>query len=120
MAVKNAKMVGKLFWQKVAAYFVYALRVKNFVEITLPHTVSEINTFLYFTQKFNMAAKSGGKKLFSKKLPVDSADTQWVKNFIEIAVSHSVSKINSFLHITQKFKTAGKIGGKTVFGKSCH
>ena len=29
-------------------------------------SVSEINTFLHFTQKFKMAAKSGGKKIFEK------------------------------------------------------
>ena len=34
-----------------------------------------------------MAAKSGGKTLFCKKLPVYSVDTLWVKNFVEIALS---------------------------------
>ena len=43
------------------------------------------------------------EKDFCEKLPVDSADTLWVKIFVEIALSHSISKINAFLHLTQKF-----------------
>ena len=35
------------------------LRVKNFVKINLSHTVSEINMYWRFTQKFKMAAKNG-------------------------------------------------------------
>ena len=42
------------------------LQVRNFVEIALSHTVSEINAPLRFTQKFKMAAKSGGKATFEK------------------------------------------------------
>ena len=34
---------------------------------------------------------------FCKKLPVDSADTLWVKIFVEIALSRSVSEINAYL-----------------------
>ena len=37
------------------------LQVKNFVEIAQSGTVSEINAFLPFTQKFKMAAKTAGK-----------------------------------------------------------
>ena len=55
-----------------------ALRVKKFIKITLSRTISEINALLHFTQKFKMAAKSGGKAIFCEKLPVDSADTMRV------------------------------------------
>ena len=55
---------------------------------------------------------------FWGKSPVESADTLWVKNLVEIALSCSVSEINPFLCITQKFKMATKSGGKTIFGKS--
>ena len=89
--------------------------VKNFVEIALSCSVSEINAFLRFMQQFKMATKSGGKTNFE---PGDSADTLWVKNFIEIALSCSVSEINVFLCLTQKFKMAGKSGGKTTFEKT--
>ena len=50
--------------------------------------------------------------------PIDSADTLWVKNFVEITLSLSVSKINGFLCLTQKFKMVAKSGRKTIFGKS--
>ena len=48
-----------------------------------------------FIQKLKMAAKSGGKKI-ARKSPVYFADTLWVKNFIKIALSRTVSKINVF------------------------
>ena len=41
-----------------------------------------------------------------------------VKNIVEITLSRSVSKINGFLCLTQKFKMAAKSGRKTIFGKS--
>ena len=50
------------------------LPVQIFFEIALSRTVSKINALLCFTQKFKMAAKSGGKAIFAKKSPVDSAD----------------------------------------------
>ena len=61
-----------------------------------------------------MAAKRGGKTFFffNKIMPVDSADTLWVKNFVEISLSLSISEINCFM---QKFKVATKSGGKTIF-----
>ena len=59
------------------------------------------------------------KNNFWGKLPEDSADTLWVKNFVEIALTRSVSEINTFLRLTQKFKMAAKSGGKTIFAKSC-
>ena len=43
-----------------------------------------------------MVAKSGGKNDFWEKSPVDSANSLWVKNFVEIAIPRSVSEINAF------------------------
>ena len=34
---------------------------------------------------------------FGENLPVDSADTLRIKNFVKIAVAHTVSEINAFL-----------------------
>ena len=51
------------------------LRVKNFVEIALSRSISEINRFLCFMQKLKTAAESGGENTFCEKMPVDSADT---------------------------------------------
>ena len=44
---------------------------------------------------------------FFEKSPVDSADTLQVRNFVETALSHTVSKINALLRFMQKFKMAG-------------
>ena len=40
------------FWEKSPIDSTNTLKVKHFVEITLSHTVSEINVFLHFMQKF--------------------------------------------------------------------
>ena len=42
------------------------LRVKNFVGIALSRSISEINGFLRFTQKFKIAAKVAGKQFLQK------------------------------------------------------
>ena len=70
-----------------------------------------------------MVAKSDGKTVLQKS-PVDSSNTMWVKNFVEISLSCSVSEINAFFafyasrSVSEKFKMAAKSGGKTIFGKS--
>ena len=65
--------------------------------------------FFCFMQKFKMATKSG-----RKTMPVDSAATLWVKNFIEIALSRSISEVVFFASKFEKFKMAAKSGGKTI------
>ena len=90
------------FWEKSPVDSADNLRVKNFMEIALSRSISEINGLLRFTQKFKMAAKSGGKTIFVKRAsrlcryPAD-------KKFVGIALSRSVSEINTFLWFTQKF-----------------
>ena len=106
------------FWGKSPVESSYTLWVKNFVEIALFRSVSEINAFLCLAQKYTISAKSGGKTFFGEKLPVEFSYTLWVKNFVEIALSRFVSEIKAFLCFTQKFKIAAKSGGKTIFGKS--
>ena len=77
--------------------------------------------FLFFFA-FYVEIQNGHQKWqendFWEKSPVDSADNLWVKTCVEIALSRSVSKINTFLHLMQKFKMAAKSGGKTIFAKS--
>ena len=71
---------------------------------------------------FNAEIQDGCQKWrennFCEKSPVDSADTLRVKNFVEIALSHSIIEINMFWHLRQKFKMAAKSGGKMIFEKS--
>ena len=43
-----------------------------------------------------MVAKNGRKNIFGKKVADDSVNTLGLKNFIEIALSHTISKINMF------------------------
>ena len=55
---------------------------------------------------------------FCKMSPVYSAVTLRVQNFVEIALSRTVSKKNALLHFTQKFKMAARSGRKVIFAKS--
>ena len=68
---------------------------------------------------FNAEIQDGRQKWrvndFCENSPVDFPDTLWVKNCVKIALSHSVSEINAFLRLTQKFKMAAKNGGKMIF-----
>ena len=70
----------------------YTLLVKNFVEIALSCTFSEINALLHFMQKFKMAAKCGGKVIFVKSHQY-TLDTLGVENFDEIPLSRTVKEI---------------------------
>ena len=91
-----------------------------FLFIYLFFFASEINAFLCLTQKFKMATKSGRENsFFVKIMPVDSADTLWVINFVEIALSRSIFEINALKHFMQKFKMAAKRCGKMIFEESC-
>ena len=74
----HKKMAGKRKNRQLTAD---TLGVKNFAEITLSRTVSEINAYLPFMQKFKMAPK------MAEILSDDSPDTLGAKNFVEIAVS---------------------------------
>ena len=49
------------FWEKSLVDSDDTLGVKTFDKIVLLHTVSEINAFMCFMQKFKMAAKIEGK-----------------------------------------------------------
>ena len=54
------------FWEKSPVDSADTLWVKNFEEIALSRTISEINAFLCFMQKFKMATKNGRKLMFGK------------------------------------------------------
>ena len=60
-------MAGKRFLEKnLGDDSAYTLQAKTFTQIALSRTVSLINALLHFMQKFNMAAKNGGKMIFAK------------------------------------------------------
>ena len=106
---------------------VYTLGAKNYsAEIDLSHTVSEINAFYAEIPDVDKIALSRTvpkhlwQKGFFQKVAYVSGYTPMAKNFIGIALSRTVSKINALLHFSQKFKMAAKNGGQTIFGKKCH
>ena len=68
------------FWPNMADKSACSLWAKNFIEITLFRTVSEINVCLSFMQKFKMTAKNGRKTFFGKKCQI-TVQTLWIKNF---------------------------------------
>ena len=70
--------------------------------------------FFSFYTEIQDGRQKGMKMILSS---YDSVHTLWVKHFVEITLSHTISEINAFLHFAQKFKMAAKNGGKTIFGK---
>ena len=54
------------FLEKTPVDSVDTSQVKNFTEIALSETVSEINAFLGFMQKIKIAAKNDGNMIFGK------------------------------------------------------
>ena len=57
-------------------------------------------------QNFMMTSKNGEKTIFGKKCHM----TLRVKNFIEIALSHTVTKIHAFLHFMQTCRKVPRLG----------
>ena len=65
--------------------------------------------FLAKIRKFKMDAIFGEGNIFSKLQRLHSLDTLWVKNFDEIALSHTVKEIEAnscFCHFGQKFENS--------------
>ena len=60
-------------------------------------------TFLHFTQKLKMATKNDRKTIFGKNWQM-TATAPRVKIFVAIALFHTFSELNVFLHFTQNFK----------------
>ena len=99
------------------------LWVKHFVKIQkLPrnHFIS-----LHFRDKrifvFDTKIQDGRQKwrenvfffvFFYTLMPVDSADTLWVKHFVKIALSLSVSEINTFCILRRNSRWPPKVAGK--------
>ena len=94
------------------------LWVKNFVKIARSRSISEINTLFVFNAEIQEGRQTRRENVFCEMSPIDSGHILCVKNFVKIAPSRSVSEINVFLRLTQKFKMASKSGRKRFFGKS--
>ena len=57
--------------------------------------------FLVFYAEIQDGHQKWQENIFWVKLPVDSGDTLWVKNFINITLSCIASEINVFLCLTE-------------------
>ena len=60
------KMAGKDFCEKSSVDSADNLQVRNFVEITLSQTVSQINVFCVLHRNSRWSSKNGGKVIFAK------------------------------------------------------
>ena len=114
-----AKSGGKTFFcKKSPVDSADTVRVKNFIEISLSCSVSEINAFFLFYANSRWPPKVAGKRFFGK-IPVDSADTLRIKNFIKIAVSCSVPEINMFFAFYAEIQDGRQKWRENDFAKSC-
>ena len=71
---------------------------------------------LRFMQKFEMAAKNGGKTIFGETHQ-KTADALRIKNFVKIALSHTVSEKNVFCVLCRNSRWPPKMTGKQFSGK---
>ena len=74
---------------------------------SLSRTVSQINAFLHFIQKFKMVAKISGKKIFGKSRLM-TLYIAWGSKISPKLLYLTVFKKKMFLRFTQKFKMAAK------------
>ena len=77
-------------------------------------------TYLFFA--FYAEIRNGhqkwGENDFWEKSPVDSADNLRVKNFVQIALSSSISKINGFCVLRRNSRWPPKVAGKQFLRKT--
>ena len=76
-----------------------------------------MNMYLFYTE-IQDGRQKWQENDFLESSTVDSLYTLCVKNLIEIDLSCTISEINVFLRLTQKFKMDAKNGRKVIFAKS--
>ena len=115
---KKAAKSGRKNFQKIASRFCRYPVGQKFCQ-NCSNTLRFRNKRVF---AFNTEIQDGRQKWprnsFLVKVTSTLATYPARKNFVEIALSHSVTEINRFLRLTQKFKMAAKSGGKTIFAKS--
>ena len=93
---------GKIFGKLQRLHSLDTLWVENFDEIALSRTVKEIEANLCFAifgknSKIQNGRHFWGGEIFGKLQRLHSLDTQWVENFDEITLSHTVKEIEANL-----------------------
>ena len=92
-----AKSGGKMILRKVARrLYIYPVGQKFRRNRSISLRFRDKLVFA-FTAEIQDGHQKWWENDFCKKSSVDSANTLWVKNFVEIALSRSVSEINAFL-----------------------
>ena len=90
-------MAGKQFLRKVASRLCrYPVDQKFCRNRSIWLRFRDKHVFAFYAE-IQDGCQKWRENNFWEKSPVDSADTLRVKNFVEIALSHSVSEINVFL-----------------------
>ena len=97
------------------------LWVENFDEISLSHTVKEIEAILCFAilgknSKIQNGRHFWGMENFLKLPRVHSSDTLWVENFDEISLSHTVKEIEANLCFAIFGKNSKIQNGRHIWG----
>ena len=110
-------MAGKRFLGQVASrLYIYPVGQKIRRNRSISYRFRDKCIFVFYAE-IQDGCQKWWKSDFGEKSPVDSTDTLGIKNFVEIALSYTVSEINTFLRFMQKFKMAAKNGGKAIFAK---
>ena len=89
---------GKIFGKLQRLHSLDTLWVENFDEITLSHTVKEIEAnlcFAIFGKNSKWPPFLGRGKFFGKLQRLHCLDTLWVENFDEITLSRTVKEIEA-------------------------
>ena len=113
--VQNLLVAGKRFLGKVASryvcfFFIFTQKFK------ISHCSRDKYVFAFYAE-IQEGHQKWRESYFCEMLTVNSPDTLRVKNFIKIARSRTVAKINEFLCFTLNFKIAVKNGRKAIFVK---
>ena len=90
------KIVGKQFQGKVTSGLCRYPGGQKFVETVPFGTVSKINVFLRFTQKFKMAAKNSGKTILAKSCTQLCTYPCGQKFHLNRSISHRFRHIKDF------------------------
>ena len=79
--------------------------------VTISHHFSDNRIFAFYAE-FQYGRRKWRENDFWQQMPDNSSDILGIKNFVEIALSHTVSEMNEFLRFMKNFKMAAKNGRK--------
>ena len=122
---RNLRWLSKIaendFWEKIAEDSVntHVVGQKFCQNHSITHHFRDKRVFAFYTE-IQDGRQKWRENDFWDTVAEDSVHTLWVKNFVKITLSRTISEKNAFLYFTQKFNMAVKNGWKTIFGKKLH